>query len=193
MDTPTWLERLITILLLLDAFLVLLLIISFSRVTFTTFAPFAILLNVTVVLLLLNTTWLDSNVWWLASEVVFLEILYLSASNVAKEALAISVKSDVLTVSVLLDAVFSTCALMNNFDWESATSEIFFFGNSAYNPASFKNICGLATWIPVAVKLDKTAPATTPETLFTAISDTTLRLSEIALIRLTLGSEFVVY
>ena len=44
----------------------------------------------------------------------------------------------------------------------------------------------------MGVKLDKTAPATTPETLFTATSDSTLRSDEIALIRLTLGSEFVV-
>ena len=76
---------------------------------------------------------------------------------------------------------------MNSFDCANDTSETFFFWSSAYNPASFKNICGRATWIPVGVADAKTVPTLTPVTLVVATNVTDLRSAEIALIRLNLG------
>ena len=81
---------------------------------------------------------------------------------------------------------------MNSFDCANDTSETLFFWSCAYNPASFKNICGRATWIPVGVKLAITVPTLTPVTLVVATNVIDLRSEEIALIRLNLGDASVV-
>ena len=80
---------------------------------------------------------------------------------------------------------------MNSFDCASETSETFFFWSSAYNPASFKNICGRATCIPVGEVDDRTVPTLTPATSVLALSESVLRSAEISLILLNLGAESV--
>ena len=81
---------------------------------------------------------------------------------------------------------------MNSLDCANETSETFFFWSSAYNPASFENICGRATWIPVGVVLASGVPRLTPVTVVVAANVTDLRSAEIALTRLNLGDASVV-
>ena len=81
---------------------------------------------------------------------------------------------------------------MNSLDCANDTSETFFFWSFAYNPVSFKNICGRATWIPVGVALASTVPRLTPVTVVVAANVTDLRSAEIALTRLNLGDASVV-
>ena len=79
--------------------------------------------------------------------------------------LAKSGKSEGIDNSILPEpAALATCALMNSFDCANDASETFFFWSSAYNPASFKNICGRATWIPVGVIDAIAVPTLTPVT-----------------------------
>ena len=77
-------------------------------------------------------------------------------------------------------------------DCANDTSETFFFWSSAYNPVSFKNICGRATWTPVGETLASAVPILTPVTVFVAANVTDLRSAEIALTRLNLGDASVV-
>ena len=102
--------------------------------------------------------------------------------------LANSGKSDPIVNWILPEpAAFATCALMNNFDCANDASETFLFCNSAYNPASLKNICGRATWIPVGESDAIRVPTLTPATEFVATNETSFRLAEIALTRFILG------
>ena len=77
---------------------------------------------------------------------------------------------------------------MNNLDCANDTSETFFLLSSAYNPASFKNICGRPTWTPVEVVDANTVPTQTPDTDCTAASVTDFKSEEIADTRLNLGA-----
>ena len=96
-------------------------------------------------------------------------------------------KSDPIVNSILPEpAAFATCALINNFDCANDASETFLFCNSAYNPASFENICGT----PLRTAADAVAILlwTTPETAVDAVSVTDFRSDEIAVTRLNEGS-----
>ena len=99
-------------------------------------------------------------------------------------------KSDPIVNSILPEpAAFATCALINNFDCANDASETFLFCNSAYNPASFENICG--TPLRMGAPSVAIEAALTPVTAVAAANVTVFRSALIAVTRLKDGSAAV--